>query len=81
MAKEFYAPSGILDALEDKVDYTFKYKDPGPIQVDCKICGETIDLTTKNVTCSICPKCAKKIKELTDLLPAIKAALRIHGLL
>ena len=81
MAKEFYAPSGILDALEDQVDYTFTYKEGDPIPVKCKICGETIDLTTKNVTCSICPKCAKKIKELTDLLPAIKAALRIHGLL
>lgn len=80
MAKEFYAPSGILDALEDQVDYTFTYKEGNPIPVGCKICGSSMNLTTNNVTCTICPVCAKKIKELIDLLPAIKAALKIHGL-
>lgn len=80
MAKEFYAPSGILDALEDQVDYTFTYKEGDPIPVKCKICGTNMNLTTKNITCTICPSCATKIKELIDLLPAIKAALKIHGL-
>ena len=78
MAKEFYAPSGILDALEDGVDYTFTYKNADPIQVSCKICGSRMSLTTNNVTCSICPVCAGKIKKLINLLPEIEDALAEH---
>ena len=78
MAKEFYAPSGILDALEDGVDYTFTYKNADPIQVSCKICGSRMSLTTNNVTCSICPVCAGKIKKLINLLPEIEDALAVH---
>lgn len=76
--KEFYAPSGIIDALEDGGDYAFRSKKPSPITVNCKICGAGITLTTKTVTCSICSVCAGKLKRLIDLLPQIEAALEEH---
>ena len=73
--KEFYGPSAILDALEDGGDYTFNYKNENPIRVNCKICGSSMILNTKNVTCSICDECATKLKKVIDLLPDIESAL------